>query len=57
MLAHKLGWQGIRDKSYYDFINEFELLVDKYFDFTVYYYNQMIDKFDKLVGLSIAFCK
>ena len=45
MVSHKVGWDGVRDKSYYNFIQEFEDLTKKYFDFERNYTIEMIEKF------------
>jgi hypothetical protein len=47
MLSYKIGWNGNRDKPYYEFIELFEQLADKYFDFENWYFRSMIDKFTK----------
>jgi D-alanyl-D-alanine carboxypeptidase len=60
MLSYKVGWDGNRTKQYYEFIEEFEQLVDKYFNFEDWYLHNMISKFtkdDKANLLIIHNCK
>jgi len=60
MLSYKVGWDGNRTKQYYEFIEEFEQLVDKYFNFEDWYLHNMISKFtkdDKVNLLIIHNCK
>lgn len=45
MLAHKVGWDGKRDKSYYDFIDGLAALSNKNFDSENKYVFDMIEKF------------
>lgn len=45
MTAHRLGWNGERDKNFYTFIDEFSLLVEKHFNFEEWYVNDMLEKF------------
>jgi hypothetical protein len=45
MISHKLGYEGDRDQSYYEFINDLKELADKYFNFERNYTLTMIDKF------------
>jgi hypothetical protein len=45
MLAGKIGWNGIRNNQFYDFIKDFHDLSNKYFDFESWYTFSMIDKF------------
>jgi hypothetical protein len=54
-VAHKTGWDGIRTKEYFEFLDEQEALVNKYFNFEVWYWHDMIKKFeeDKRVQLLI----
>lgn len=44
VLAHEVGWNGIRDKNYYDFMEEYDALVNKYFDAQHQYVCEMIEK-------------
>jgi Zn-dependent M16 (insulinase) family peptidase len=60
LVSYKVGWSGDRSKSYYEFIEQFESLVDKYFDFENWYFSSMIKKFlanDKATLLIIHNCK
>jgi len=45
VLAHKVGFDGERNKNYYDFITGLKELADKHFDFERQYTLSMIDKF------------
>lgn len=45
MLAHKVGWNGVRDKNYYDFMNDLRSISNKYFDFERKNLLSMITKF------------
>jgi hypothetical protein len=45
LFAHKLGWNGERTQEYYEFIDEFAELVNKYFDFENWYIDMMINQF------------
>ena len=44
VLAHKVGWNGERNKNYYDFMEEYDALVNKYFDSQRQYVCEMIEK-------------
>lgn len=44
-IAHKLSWAGSRNKEYYNFLNELEVLSNKYFNSEENYIHSMIDKF------------
>jgi hypothetical protein len=43
-LSHKLFWDGNRNKNYYEFLGEFEVLVNKYFNSENLYIAEMIEK-------------
>lgn len=45
LVSHKLMWDGMRDKNYYEFLELFKSLVNKYFDFERNYIYSMIEKF------------
>jgi len=60
MVSHKVGWDGIRSKEYYDFLSKFETLANEYFDFENWYIHDMIKKFDqneKVQVLIVHNCK
>jgi hypothetical protein len=60
MVSHKVGWDGIRSKEYYDFLSKFESLANEYFDFENWYIHDMIQKFEqneKVQILIIHNCK
>jgi hypothetical protein len=59
MITYELGWNGIRTKEYFSFIDDLKILADKYFDFENWYISFMIDKFqnsDKAKLLIIHNC-
>jgi hypothetical protein len=47
MLAHKVGWSGERNKEYYNFVEEFRALSNKYFNSEDWYIETMVNKFNK----------
>jgi hypothetical protein len=60
MISHKIGWNGVRNKEYYDFLAKFEELANEYFDFENWYIHDMIQKFQqdkKVQVLIIHNCK
>jgi hypothetical protein len=40
-----MGWGGLKDDKYYEYLNKLASLVDEYWDFKKNYYLQMIAKF------------
>lgn len=42
-----LGWNGKRTTKFYEFLDEFKALVDKYWDYELVYTENLIDKFIK----------
>jgi hypothetical protein len=45
MLTRSLGWEGIKNKQYYDFLDDFNTIANKHFDFENSYISEMVDKF------------
>lgn len=45
MLAGKVGWDGNRNNTFYDFIKEFDSLANDYFNYEEWYTLEMINKF------------
>ena len=45
MVAHKVGYDGTKSKEFYDFIEEFKVLANRYFSSESWYIDMMIDKF------------
>lgn len=47
VVAHKMFWDGNRNSSYYDFVEEIEELANRYFNFEEKYLASMIEKFER----------
>jgi hypothetical protein len=45
VISRKIGWDGTRNKKYYDFLEEFNSLANAYLDFENWYAEDMIKKF------------
>ena len=45
LLCYKLEWDQVRDKNYYEFIEELKKLANKHFNFEFKRVNSMIEKF------------
>ncbi len=43
--SRSMGWNGIKDDRYYEFLNKLMALVNEYWDFKIGYFNMMIQKF------------
>jgi hypothetical protein len=43
--SRSMGWGGLKDDKYYEYLNKLASLVDEYWDFKKNYYLQMIAKF------------
>ena len=59
LVAHKLGWNGERNKDYYEWLEDEKNSSNHYFDSERVYINTMIDKFvahDKVTVLIIHNC-
>jgi hydroxymethylpyrimidine pyrophosphatase-like HAD family hydrolase len=46
-LTYRVGWDSTKNEKWYDFLENFSHLANKYFDFDNWYFNEMIDKFLK----------
>jgi hypothetical protein len=43
--SRSMGWSGVKDDRYYEFLNKLMALVNEYWDFKIEYFNTMIQKF------------
>lgn len=60
MIAYKLGFNGERDKRFFDFISEFEEVANRYWNFEINYIQGLIQKFfdkDDPMVLIVHNCK
>jgi len=47
MLAHKIGWDGNRNRKFHDFISEFVEMANRFWNFEEYYCGNMLEKFER----------
>lgn len=47
MIAHKIGWDGDKNKQYYDFAEKFLELSKTSFNSEMWYISSMVEKFNK----------